>query len=112
VEPSIARDLEEVRRELHEIQADFYTNQRTGAKGVLDRLSRVEERLNDLKRRYENEKADEGFFEKVNDRLNALEVNDRLILLYAKGGAWALGGTLLTLLGAAVVGILRYAVGQ
>lgn len=102
------RDIEECLKEIRALKRDLYGDVRTRQKGVFDRLEHLEEKLQELRGRYEVEKVEKGHFEAMERRLEELSLNYRVTLIYLKSIAWGGGTVLVTMLGAAVVGILRF----
>lgn len=89
------------------MKKDLYGNPQVRQKGVYDRLEQLEENLHTLRTTYETEKVEAGALGKLEDRMDMLDLNYRIAIVYLKGIAGAVGTITVALLVAAVVGILR-----
>ncbi len=99
--------LADLQKEVREIRRDLYGNPQVRQKGVYDRLETLEENLQNLRTQYEAERVETGALGKLEDRMDMLDLNYRIAIVYLKGIAGAVGTITVALLVASVVGILR-----
>lgn len=103
----MGKALEEVRKEVKELKRDLYGNPQVRQKGVFDRLESLEEKLTDMRSQYERERVEQESFNRLETELDQLSLNYRVAIVYLRGIAAAVGTITVTLIAAAVVGILR-----
>lgn len=88
-------EIEEIRRELRRIKNDVYGDANVNRQSIFAKLDRLEERLDTL----------------IDGEVAALKLDYRIAIVYLKGIAGAVGTIVVTLIIAAVVGILRFVAG-
>lgn len=104
--------LEECRAEIRSLKRDLYGDTNIKQKGVFDRLEMLEERLSTLKFQYEKEKLAEGTLGKMQEELNQVKLDYRVAIVYLKGIAGAVATISVTIIVAAVIGLLRILAGS
>lgn len=95
MEPPTWKDIEDIRREIREMRRNLYGDASANQTGLFARLDRLEEKIDKL----------------VAGELAELRMDYRIALVRLKALGWGVGTTVVTLIIAVVVGIMRFAVG-
>lgn len=100
--------IREMNQEVEFLKRDLYGDPNTRQKGVYTRLDSLDECLTKLKRVVEREKVDRDVFAVMEEKLDQLTLDYRLAIVYLRGIAATTATITITLIGAAVVGALRF----
>lgn len=100
--------IREMTQEIKDLRRDIYGDPNTRQKGVYTRLDRIDECLANLKRVVDREKVDQSVFQAMEEKLDQLTLDYRLAIVYLRGIAATTATITVTLIGAAVVGALRF----
>jgi hypothetical protein len=95
-------------QEIKDLRRDLYGDPNTRQQGVYTRLDHLDEYLADLRRVVEREKVDHSVFQAMEEKLDQLTLDYRLAIVYLRGIAATTATITVTLIGAAVVGALRF----
>ncbi len=95
--------IEELRREIKALQKDFYGNPQIRQAGVHDRLVDLEERLDNLRTTYDQEKIELTYVNGLEARLDGLDLKLATTFVYLKGIAGGIAAIVFPLI---IAGIL------
>jgi septation ring formation regulator EzrA len=107
----IPRRIDEITKEVRDLKRDLYGNPRIKGQSVFDRLDRLDEELRQLRATYERERIEAGALGAIEDRIDQLTLDYRVLLVYLRGLVGGVGTLVLMALVAAVVGVLRFLAG-
>lgn len=107
----VLRRIEEISRKIRELERDLYGSPQIKGQGVFERLDGLREELDALRSTYERERIESGALGIIEERIDKLAIDYRVMLVYLKAIAGAAGSLLVMALIAAVVGVLRFLVG-
>lgn len=102
------KEVEDCHKEIRALKRDLYGNPNVSEDGIFARLRNIEERLTSLRRTYEMELVEKVAFFNLKDELNQVKVDYKVTMVWVRGIAAGVGAIVVTLFGAAVVGILRF----
>lgn len=104
----LSQKLQELYRDVRELRRDLYGNPNIREPGIFERLDRIEERHEELLRRYEREMVEKSYLAKIEEELAQLKLDSRVLMVLLKAAVGGVGTILITLVGAIAVGVLRF----
>ncbi len=121
-DPSVETQINVLREEIRNLRKAIYGNPDFRQPGVVDRLEKLEQRLDDLRYTYEKEKVEQEVLDRLKgdienvrhevqvarNEITGTRTDYRIAILYIKGIAAALTMILVALIGAIIVGLIRY----
>lgn len=102
-----AHAIDECRDEIRKLKRDLYGNPQVKERGVFDRLGQLEERLADLKSQYQLERVEKGYFGRLEEDINQLQVDYKVMIWLIRAIAGGVGTIIITLIVAAIIGIVK-----
>lgn len=103
--------IDELRREIRDMRRAMFGDESARQKGLFDRLEGLEKKFDELSRTYDREKIETGAMGELEDKLDQLQMDYRIAVVYVRGLVATTATITVTMLGAAVVAILRYLMG-